>query len=352
MEIKINELEKRTWNWLKVNDTVIELSKKNIEKNNEKIFENFKINEKKFEGKKYGLSKEYLEYTKNNLSKYIEVKDEKEIRLIKDEVDQNDNIVIDIFLKKGEKKDINIFKTNVFNTSIRIFCDEDSTLNLVILEGVIENIKEETKKEKRKSEEKDDKILEAIYVEGKKNCNVKLVKIDLGRNDKYANYTADLKENFAKINLEQAYILEENKKLDMFFVQNIYGTRARGDINIFGTQKENSQKIFKGILDFKKGAIDSVGNELENEISLGENTISVALPILLASEENIQGNHASKSGKYDEDILYYMQSRGFSEKEAKLMIAKSYITPVVDKIEGQEDLKLSIKKEIEERLKK
>ena len=59
---------------------------------------------------------------------------------------------------------------------------------------------------------------------------------------------------------------------------------------------------------------------------LSETAKSIALPMLLCTEEDVEGNHSTATGKVGPKELFYIMSRGFSEKEAlKLMVRAKLI---------------------------
>jgi Fe-S cluster assembly protein SufB len=46
-------------------------------------------------------------------------------------------------------------------------------------------------------------------------------------------------------------------------------------------------------------------------------------------EEDVRVSHEAVVGRIEEDILFYIMSRGFSEEDAKKMIVSGFIEPVV-----------------------
>ena len=52
-------------------------------------------------------------------------------------------------------------------------------------------------------------------------------------------------------------------------------------------------------------------------------TLRVSVPLILCAEEDVEGNHGASIGQLDEDILFYMNSRGLSRAEAELLITRS-----------------------------
>ena len=82
---------------------------------------------------------------------------------------------------------------------------------------------------------------------------------------------------------------------------------------------------------------------------LSKTAKSKALPMLLCSEDDVQGNHSNSAGKIDEDKLYYIMTRGISKKEAQKLIVKAKFNSVLEKI-NDEELKQELVEEIDRRL--
>ena len=92
---------------------------------------------------------------------------------------------------------------------------------------------------------------------------------------------------------------------------------------------------------FKRGSSKSKGSEEEYVTLLSDDIKNVAVPILLCTEDDVEGVHASSSGKIDDEILFYIMSRGFSMSEAKMLILESQFAQTVDLIENK-DMKKKI----------
>ena len=76
---------------------------------------------------------------------------------------------------------------------------------------------------------------------------------------------------------------------------------------------------------------------------------SIALPMLLCSEEEVEGNHSSSAGKIGEKELFYIMSRGFELKEAMKLMVRARFNQILEKIE-KEELKNQIIDENEKRI--
>lgn len=116
-----------------------------------------------------------------------------------------------------------------------------------------------------------------------------------------------------------------------------------------GALKDKAKKHFKGTIDFKKGAKKAKGNENEFCMLLSDTARSIALPMLLCSEEDVEGNHSSAAGKVDNKELFYIMSRGFSKEEAMKLIVRAKFNEILEQI-TDEELKEEIIDEINKRL--
>ena len=82
---------------------------------------------------------------------------------------------------------------------------------------------------------------------------------------------------------------------------------------------------------------------------LSDTARSIALPMLLCSEEDVAGNHSTSAGKIGEKELFYIMSRGFELKEAMKLMVKAKFNKILENIKNEE-LKNKIIEEIDLRL--
>lgn len=82
---------------------------------------------------------------------------------------------------------------------------------------------------------------------------------------------------------------------------------------------------------------------------LSDNARSIALPMLLCSEEDVEGNHSSAAGKIGNKELFYIESRGFDKLDAMKLMVRARFNKITQKIKNEE-LKNEILNEIDLRL--
>lgn len=135
----------------------------------------------------------------------------------------------------------------------------------------------------------------------------------------------------------------------MNYIAELRGEKAETNIEVQGALKDFAKKHFKGTIDFKRGSKKAKGNENEFCMLLSDTARSIALPMLLCSEEDVEGNHSTSAGKIDNKELFYIQSRGFSKIDAMKLMVRAKFNNIIEKIENAE-LKEEILNEIDARL--
>ena len=75
---------------------------------------------------------------------------------------------------------------------------------------------------------------------------------------------------------------------------------------------------------------------MEETLLLSPTAINKSLPVILCDEEDVEGEHGATIGRLSSDILFYMQSRGISEKEAEIIMSRAKIQAAADLIPDEE----------------
>lgn len=183
------------------------------------------------------------------------------------------------------------------------------------------------------------------------NSKVNYTIIDLGAKNSISNYYSNIIGKKAINDLKTIYLGIENQLKDINYITQLRGEKSLVNIDVQGVLNDFAKKNFKGTIDFKKGSKKSKGNENEYCMLLSEKAKSIALPMLLCTEEDVEGNHSTSSGKVDKQKLFYILSRGIEYKEAIKLMIKSRFNKILERIE-KEEFKNEILLEIDRRLDK
>lgn len=215
---------------------------------------------------------------------YKELKD-KELYLSFDH-DETISIIIDT--------DLNIHY-DLKNGTYKILIFNNANSNLVLKEdGQIINSNVEIN------------VLELNQYEFKQDSNIDVYKgssinvntIYLGVNNKHIDYHLLNKENDSLIQISNNVVCLK----DSDFVLNVVGKIVKGA---------------KRSKCFQKSRCLTFENPKQAKI----------LPVLEIDENDVEASHSLSSGTIDEDVLFYMNSRGLSSKDALKLLLESYLIP-------------------------
>lgn len=175
------------------------------------------------------------------------------------------------------------------------------------------------------------------------------VSAEVGGNLLATNYQAFLEGVASESHAYSAYLGTHEQRLDMAYKTTHIGRKTKSTMDVRGALKDQAKKVFRGDLKFEKGAKGASGTESEFVILLDKEVQSQAIPALLCDEDDVVGEHAASAGQVDQDKLFYLMSRGFSEKEAKQLIILGSFAEVLDRIVS-EKAKEALETTIEGRL--
>lgn len=336
--MKVNPLPARTWNWLKMNDTVLnenvmtERGNMTIEKP-ESVALAEEQNPELFSSIVTGMGKEmdgFFDAGKAATQIFTTkagIKEAEPLRLTFTYEDGSRTVnrigihllpdseltVVMDFTSEEESEGTAAVQT-------KIFAEENAVLHLVQVQHLGKKFR----------------ILDDLGADCQKKAEVKTIQLILGGKDTYlGNYTA-LEGAQSSLESDIGYLAGGDGRVDMNLVALHTGKKTTSRMDAAGVLSDKAKKIFRGTIDFRKGCAGSVGNEKEDVLLLDDTIVNQTIPLILCNEEDVEGNHGASIGKIDEELLFYLESRGISEENVYDMMAKARINAVCNKITDEE----------------
>lgn len=191
------------------------------------------------------------------------------------------------------------------------------------------------------------RLFNDIKAECETGARVELLQLFLGGGKTWAALQSDLNGPESSVSVQLGYWLRDAQRLDMNYVTLHQNKRTKSELLAKGVLDGRAFKLFRGTIDFKKGASGSEGEETEEVLMLGEDAVNQTIPLILCGEEDVQGNHGATIGEADEDILFYLASRGVGKAEAISLLARMQIEKLRTRI-GNKELEEMVQKYMEE----
>lgn len=371
-KINVNTIPSLTWNWLKMNKDSVELEDSfekyepqvqtvpegfSIDSTKNRIIDfplfgtgvanraNLKMIDSRVEETPKTQTFSFDSYANHPLQKVFEsvLNDEQFIQiegtpsapLILNFDSQKNTVSSQIIhaLPNSKATIIFVYEGNAESQIIRtkIYAEENANINIVKVQ-LLEN----------KAVQLDD----TSYV-ADDNAKVQFIQLELGGAHVDSGLHVNLNGYKSSFKSNVAYICKENQYLDMNHIVYHFGKKSECNMQVDGTVKDNAAKTYRGTIDFKNGCAGSKGNEMEETLLLSPTAVNKSLPVILCDEEDVEGEHGSTIGRISQDILFYMQTRGISKKEAEELMTRAKVQAVADLIPC-EDIKEKILNFIDE----
>ncbi len=163
-------------------------------------------------------------------------------------------------------------------------------------------------------------------------AGVHLIQVQLGGKAAFAGGCAALKGYKAGFTEETIYFGDESRRLDFSYVTRHTGKKTTTSMLASGALFGNSDKVYRGSMAFIHGCSRSKGREAENVLLFSPTARNRSIPLILCDEEDVDGQHAASIGKINKELMYYLQSRGLTESQARQLAVESRFNPVIDEI--------------------
>ena len=120
--------------------------------------------------------------------------------------------------------------------------------------------------------------------------------------------------------------------------------RTKSLTTIRGVFQNNSSFNNDGMVSIEKGAKGADGF-FASKVLLFDDAKGRSVPSLEIDENDLKAGHASTVGRPDENKMFYLRSRGLTEKEAEKLIIFGFFSPILQYLSRRE--RFTVQKQIE-----
>lgn len=168
--------------------------------------------------------------------------------------------------------------------------------------------------------ENQEKILPLVWTEGSGEIivNAKLV----GRG--------------AKLSIIGAFIVSGKNEVKLDINIDHVATDTTSDTLVKSVLADQSVGKFYGLVSIRKGAKNTNTFFREDALLLSEGAKAEAIPSLEIDENEVKAGHASTVGPIDTEMLFYLGSRGITQKQARRLIVQGYLSGVLERFPEKE----------------
>ncbi len=107
---------------------------------------------------------------------------------------------------------------------------------------------------------------------------------------------------------------------------------CRSDFLYKAALQDSSRTVWRGMIKVAPGAMKTDGYQRNDNLMLSDLARADSIPGLEIKADDVRCTHGSTSGKVDEELIFYAQSRGFTRHEAVRMIVTGFFQQIFDRI--------------------
>jgi Fe-S cluster assembly protein SufD len=147
------------------------------------------------------------------------------------------------------------------------------------------------------------------------------------------------------------YFADAGQHLEQRVYMHHEGANTKGRVNYKGAlQGLGAHTVWVGDVLIGPRAAGTDSYEQNRNLVLSEGTRADSIPNLEIETGDILGaGHASATGRFDDEQLFYLQARGITEEEARRLVVLGFLTEIVQKI-GKPELEQRLQASIDAEL--
>jgi Fe-S cluster assembly protein SufD len=125
------------------------------------------------------------------------------------------------------------------------------------------------------------------------------------------------------------FFTDQNQHLDVFAVDLHETGPSGGDVHWRGAASGESRASFEGLIQINPGAQQTHTYLQFHSMLLSAEARLDAIPSVLVSADDVSASHGGTVGELDEELIYYMQTRGFTRPQAVRVIVEGFFEPLI-----------------------
>ena len=137
-------------------------------------------------------------------------------------------------------------------------------------------------------------------------------------------------------NVKGLYLAKTNQHHDITTLMQHKHPESKSNQHIKGILQKESSGVFQGKVIVDQDAQKTDAFQFNQNLLLSENAVANAKPELEIYADDVKCSHGATTGELDEEMLFYLRSRGLNKEEAKKILIEGFINELFDDVENKE----------------
>ena len=137
-------------------------------------------------------------------------------------------------------------------------------------------------------------------------------------------------------NIKGLYLAKTNQHHDITTLMQHKHPESKSNQHIKGILQEDSSGVFQGKVVVSKDAQKTDAFQFIQNLLLSENAEVNVKPELEIYADDVKCSHGATTGELDEQMLFYLRSRGLNKEEAKKILIEGFVNELFENITNKE----------------
>ena len=139
----------------------------------------------------------------------------------------------------------------------------------------------------------------------------------------------------SEVNMLGLYFADAGEHLEQQVYVHHVGPQTKSRVNYKGAlQGQGARTVWIGDVLIGQEAVATDSYEQNRNLILTDGTRADSIPNLEIKTGDIAGaGHASATGRFDDEQLFYLQARGISEEQARQLVVRGFLNEIVQQID-------------------
>ena len=146
------------------------------------------------------------------------------------------------------------------------------------------------------------------------------------------NQHVELAQPRATCQVNGVMFTEDKQHLSFHTLQHHAAPECTSDFLYKAALQDQSRTVWRGMIRVDPGAQKTDGYQRNDNLLLSPNVRADSIPGLEIQADDVRCTHGSTTGRIDEELLFYAQTRGLTRKEATRLIVMGFFQQVLDRI--------------------
>ena len=143
-----------------------------------------------------------------------------------------------------------------------------------------------------------------------------------------------LEEKNSICDISGCYFISGDQNSDILVDIQHLASSCQSNQKFYGAADCNSHGVFQGKIHVGEGTLNSKADQISRGIILSNNSLIYAKPELNILAEDVKCTHGVSIGELDEESIFYLRSRGISDKEARKMLIYGFIQDTLNEFDS------------------